>query len=60
MPKLLELLRRVEVLLESSDVRNDIVAFEAISQVKLDLQYGVEIPPENMEYVNLYTSILGI
>lgn len=57
---LLDQLRRVEVLLESSDVRNDIVAFETISQVKLDLQYGVEITPGNMDVVNTYAEILGI
>lgn len=60
MPNLIELLHKVEVLLETSDVRNDIIAYETISQVKHDLMYGVEVSPENMDVVNTYRSIIGI
>lgn len=60
MANLIDLLRKVEVLLETSDVRNDIIAYEIISQVKTDLMYGVEVSPESMDVVNMYRGILNI
>lgn len=60
MSKLVDLIRKVEVLLETSDVRNDIIAYEIISQVKTDLMYGVDVSPESMDVVNMYRGILNI